>query len=126
MAKTPEAEIISSGINRICAGTDFVGNIMASGDIRIDGVLEGNLTTKGKLVVGETGKIKGEIICKNADILGTVIGKVTASDFLVLKSTARITGDASMSRILIEVGAIFIGYCNMNSNGGTNNNSVKS
>jgi cytoskeletal protein CcmA (bactofilin family) len=116
MSKTPDAEVISSSINRICAGTDFVGNIVTASDIRIDGVLEGNLTTKGKLVVGETGKIKGEIVSKNAEILGTVLGKMTVSDFLVLKSTARITGDATMSRILIEVGAKFIGYCNMVAN----------
>ncbi len=116
MAKTPEAEAISNGINRICAGTTFTGNIEAAGDIRIDGVLEGNVNTKGKLVVGETGRIKGDTICKNADILGVVEGKINVSDFLVLRSTARITGDASMARILIEVGAMLVGYCNMINN----------
>jgi len=116
MAKTPEAEIISNGINRICTGTTFMGNIVASGDIRIDGVLEGNVNTKGKLVVGETGRIKGDTICKNADVLGGVEGKMSVSDFLVLRSTARITGDVSMARILIEVGAVFVGYCNMTNN----------
>lgn len=124
MAKTPEAEIISNGINRICAGTTFAGNIMAASDIRIDGTLEGNITTKGKLVVGETGRIKGDISCKNADVLGVIEGRVDVSDFLVLRSTARITGDSSMSRILIEVGALFIGYCNM-INGGTSTKGEK-
>ncbi len=119
MAKTPDAETISNGINRICAGSTFVGNIVAAGDIRIDGVLEGNLTTKGKLVVGETGSIKGDADCKNADVLGIIEGKVSVSDFLVLRSTARIRGDVTVSRILIEVGALFVGYCNMiNQEGG--------
>ena len=113
MAKTPDTEIVSNGINRICAGTTFVGNIVSTGDIRIDGVLEGNINTKGKLVVGETGRIKGDILCKNADALGIVEGKINISDFLVLRSTARITGDITTSRILIEVGAVFVGYCNM-------------
>ena len=113
MAKTPDAEIISNGINRICSGTTFTGNVAATGDIRIDGMLEGNINTKGKLVVGETGRIKGDILCKNADVLGVVEGKMNISDFLVLRSTARITGDITTSRILIEVGAIFVGYCNM-------------
>ena len=116
MAKTPEAEIISNGINRICAGTTFVGNIIATSDIRIDGVLEGNVNTKGKLVVGETGRVKGDTICKNADILGVVEGKMNVSDFLVLRSTARTTGDATMARILIEVGAMLVGYYNMADN----------
>ena len=116
MAKTPEAEVISNGINRICAGTTFVGNIMATGDIRIDGVLEGNVNTKGKLVVGETGRIKGDTLCKNADILGVVEGKMNISDFLVLRSTARVIGDVCMARILIEVGAMLVGYCKMTNN----------
>ncbi len=121
MAKTPEPEVASNGINRICAGTTFVGNITAVGDIRIDGVLEGNLTTKGKLVVGEGGRIKGDVISKNADVLGVIEGKVTATESLTLRATSRITGDATMSRILIEVGAVFVGYCNMPSEGGEKN-----
>ncbi|MDR1023937.1 MAG: polymer-forming cytoskeletal protein [Prevotellaceae bacterium] len=127
MGKSQEVETISNGFNRICAGTTFTGNILASSDIRIDGVLEGNVTTKGKFVVGETGHIKGDIICKNADILGKVNGKIAASEFLALKSTANITGDITMPQICIEVGAKFVGYCNMangagNSNSGHNSN----
>jgi cytoskeletal protein CcmA (bactofilin family) len=116
MAKIQETEALSNGINRICAGTTFVGNIVAAGDIRIDGVLEGNINTRGKLVVGETGRIKGNTICKNADVLGVVEGKTDVSDFLVLRATSRIVGDATMARLLIEVGAMFVGYCNMISN----------
>jgi len=119
MGKTTEAEMALNGINRICAGTAFVGNIVAIGDIRIDGVLEGNLTTKGKLVVGETGRVKGDITCKNADILGVVEGKMRVDDFLVLRATARITGDVAIARILIEVGALFVGYCNMTNSSGS-------
>jgi cytoskeletal protein CcmA (bactofilin family) len=117
MGKAQDPEVISNGINRICSGTTFVGNILAGSDIRIDGVLEGNVTTKGKFVVGETGHIKGDVICKTADILGKVNGKITASDFLALKSTANITGDLTMEQILIEVGAKFVGYCNMSNSG---------
>jgi cytoskeletal protein CcmA (bactofilin family) len=121
MGKTQDPEVISNGINRICSGTTFTGNILAGSDIRIDGVLEGNVTTKGKFVVGETGYIKGDVVCKNADILGKVKGKITASDFLALKSTANITGDLTMEQILIEVGARFVGYCNMSNSGNPKN-----
>ncbi|MDR1343404.1 MAG: polymer-forming cytoskeletal protein [Prevotellaceae bacterium] len=127
MGKSQEVETISNGFNRICAGTTFIGNILAASDIRIDGVLEGNVTTKGKFVVGETGHIKGDIVCKNADILGKVSGKITASEFLALKSTANITGNITMEQILIEVGAKFVGYCNManGGNGGNGGNAAK-
>ncbi|MGL4908931.1 MAG: bactofilin family protein [Bacteroidales bacterium] len=113
MAKTNEMEATSNSINRICTGTTFVGNITASGDIRIDGVLEGNITTKGKLVVGETGKITGQIDTKNADVLGTINGKMNIEDLCVLRSVAKLKGDVNTTRILIEVGAVFIGNCNM-------------
>ena len=118
MGKAQDTEIISNGINRICSGTTFIGKILAESDIRIAGVLEGNVTTKGKFVVGETGHIKGDVVCKNSDILGKVNGKITASDFLALKSTANITGDVTTEQILIEVGAKFVGYCNMSGSGG--------
>jgi cytoskeletal protein CcmA (bactofilin family) len=113
MAKPETIEIAPNSINRICAGTEFVGNIIASTDIRIDGVLEGNITTKGKLVIGETGKIKGDINAKNADVLGTTVGKILVTDFLTLKPTAKITGDITVGRLLIDVGATLVGYCNM-------------
>ncbi|MDR0415316.1 MAG: polymer-forming cytoskeletal protein [Prevotellaceae bacterium] len=121
MGKSQEVEAISNGFNRICAGTTFTGNILASSDIRIDGVLEGNVTTKGKFVVGETGHIKGDVICKNADILGKVNGKINASESLAFKATAKVTGDIITEQILIEVGAKFVGYCNMANNGSSNN-----
>jgi cytoskeletal protein CcmA (bactofilin family) len=116
MGKLQDVETISNGFNRICSGTTFTGTILAASDIRVDGVLEGNVTTKGKFVVGETGHIKGDIICKTADILGKVNGKITANEFLALKSTANVTGDITMEQILIEVGAKFLGYCNMSTN----------
>jgi cytoskeletal protein CcmA (bactofilin family) len=112
MSKQPE-EVVPNSINRICAGTEIIGNIMTTTDVRIDGYLEGNITAKGKIVIGETGRIKGDIIAKNADILGTTLGKITVTDFLTLKATAKVTGDIHIGRLLIDVGAKLVGYCNM-------------
>lgn len=111
MAK-PE-EITPNSINRICSGTEFTGNILTNTDIRIDGVVEGNITAKGKIVIGETGRIKGDIVAKNADILGTMVGKTLVTDFLTLKATAKVTGDITVGRLLIDVGASLVGYCSM-------------
>jgi cytoskeletal protein CcmA (bactofilin family) len=108
-----EQEISAISINRICAGTEFVGNITTSTDIRIDGVVEGNIAAKGKVVIGETGNIKGDINAKNADVLGTINGKINIVDFLTLKSTARVKGDILVGRLLIDVGATLVGYCSM-------------
>jgi cytoskeletal protein CcmA (bactofilin family) len=112
MAKGSE-EFDSTAINLLGAGTTIVGDINSNGDIRINGILTGNLTTKGRVIIGETGKIKGEITCKNADILGLVEGKFVVADLLSLKSTATVIGDVTIGRISIEPGCRFNGSCKM-------------
>ncbi len=112
MAKIIETE--NHAINLIGVGTEIIGDIKSNSDLRIDGTLNGNLETKGKLVIGETGKIKGEIICKNSDILGLVEGKIKVLELLSLKATAKILGDISTKRLAIEPGSKFTGSCFMN------------
>lgn len=113
MAKTTSEEFDSTAINLLGAGTSIVGDITCNGDIRINGTLTGNLSTKGRLIIGETGKIKGEVSCKNADILGNVEGKITITDLLTLKATSNIMGEIIVGRIAIEPGCKFNGTCKM-------------
>ncbi|MDD3567071.1 MAG: polymer-forming cytoskeletal protein [Bacteroidales bacterium] len=115
MAKYNESESNSNNINLIGLGTEIHGDIMSNGDLRIDGSLVGNISAKGKVVIGETGKIKGEITCKNCDVSGIVDGKIMVSELLSLKSNAKIIGDMSTSRLAIEPGSRFTGYCDMTS-----------
>jgi len=113
MAKYNETETTSNNINLIGFGTEIHGDISCNGDLRIDGTLVGNITAKGKIVVGETGKIKGEISCKNTDISGFIDGKIMVAELLSLKSTAKVVGDMATSRLAIEPGSKFTGYCDM-------------
>lgn len=112
MAKTNYNE--NTSVNILGAGTSISGDVNCDGDIRIDGNLVGNLNTKGKLVIGQTGSIKGEIFCKNADISGTMEGKITVEELLSLKSTSKLLGDIkNTDKLNIEPGAVFTGTCNM-------------
>ena len=111
MAKYIETD--STTINLISAGTEITGDIKSAGDIRIDGSLTGNLTTKGKVVIGPTGKIKGEIICKNSEVSGIIEGKIGVNQLLNLKASSKILGDITTSRLSIEPGAKFTGNCKM-------------
>jgi len=86
MAKINEPEFNANNINLVGLGTEINGDIKSTGDLRIDGTLIGNLNVKGKVVVGETGKIKGELLCRNSDISGVVEGKITVDELLSLKS----------------------------------------
>lgn len=111
MAK--ESGMATFSANLINAGTIIDGNIECQGDIRFDGVLTGNLSTKGKLVIGANGDIKGDIICANCDIEGNVEGKIAVSELLSFKATARFIGDIVTGKLAIEPGAIFSGKCSM-------------
>lgn len=102
-----------SSINLIGHGTHITGNVHSNGDVRIDGILNGNITTSGKLVVGPSGHVKGDIQCQNADISGEIQGKISVSELLVLKATAKLLGDILTTKISIEPNATFTGTCNM-------------
>ena len=112
MAKNNETEV-TAAINLIGVGTEIKGDIVSNGDIRIDGSLTGNLNTTGKLVIGETGKINGEIVCKNSEVLGEIKGKIKVGELLSLKATSRIFGDINTKKLAIEPGSKFTGNCNM-------------
>jgi len=112
MAKINEVDD-GTTINLISPGTEITGDIKSTGDIRIDGTLTGNLITKGKVVIGPTGRVKGEVECKNSEVSGTVDGKISVSQLLNLKSSSKILGTIITSKLSIEPGAIFTGNCTM-------------
>lgn len=114
MTKYNETE--TAAINLISNGTEITGDIRSTGDIRIDGTLTGNLNTKGKVVIGPTGKVNGEVICKNSEVSGLVEGKIVVNQLLILKVASKILGDIVTSKLSIEPGAIFTGNCKMSDN----------
>jgi cytoskeletal protein CcmA (bactofilin family) len=111
MAKNNENDSLLG--NMIKAGTEIVGNIKCKGDIRIDGTLKGTLESEGRVVVGESGKIEGEIICNTAEVSGKVQATVSVKELLSLKATSNLEGDISTNKLHIEPGANFTGSCSM-------------
>ena len=111
MAKSYEPN--TPAINIIRQGTEIQGDIKCKGDIRIDGKLTGTLMCEGKLVIGETGMIDGEIACKNADVSGKINGKIEGKELLLLKNTSDLIGDIFTGKLSIEPGAKFTGTCTM-------------
>ncbi|MEO5644776.1 MAG: polymer-forming cytoskeletal protein [Bacteroidia bacterium] len=103
----------SGTVNIIGAGTTIDGDIISSGDIRIDGSLKGTVKTRGKLVVGPSGIVEGEVNCQHADISGTIRGKVNVAELLSLKATAKLSGEITTGKLAIEPGADFSGSCSM-------------
>jgi cytoskeletal protein CcmA (bactofilin family) len=100
-------------VNIIGNGTDINGNIKSNGDLRIDGFIKGTIHATGKVVVGSTGSVDGEINCQNADISGDVKAHIKVTELLSLKANAVVSGDIFTNKLAIEPGAVFTGACKM-------------
>lgn len=103
----------SGVVNLIGVGTIITGDVTSSGDIRVDGTLKGSVNTKGKVVVGSTGIVEGDVNCQNADISGELKAKINVAELLSLKATAKLDGDIVTNKLAIEPGATFSGSCSM-------------
>ena len=100
-------------VNMIGTGTIITGDIYSKGDIRVDGTLKGSVITEGKVVLGREGVIEGDVECSTADISGAIKAKITVSQLLLLKASAKLNGDIITNKLAIEPGAEFTGSCSM-------------
>ena len=116
---------ISASVNSIGEGTFVEGTINADSDIRIDGEIKGNLSCKGKLILGERGKIVGDIECTNALIEGEIRGKIVVKELLQVKDSAIIDGDISTDKLNVDSGAVFNVNCNMGQSSPSSSMSTK-
>lgn len=99
--------------NRIVEGTEINGDIISQADFRLDGHLKGNFSTSGKIVIGPKGSVKGDVICKNADIEGKFDGILKVEEILNVKSKASISGEVTCGKLSVQPGADFSASCVM-------------
>jgi len=99
--------------NSIMIGMSFNGDLEIDGDIRIDGSVTGAVRANGKIVIGESGKVEGDLGCENASVSGIIEGTLVIEDLLVLKNSARVHGDIYSERIECEEGAEINGTLNI-------------
>lgn len=117
------AEGLSSQ-NIIAQGTKMIGDLNSPGDIRIDGIIEGNIKTSGKVVVGKSGLIKGTLNGADAYFEGQFSGKLVLSGTLTLKASAHLEGEVVASKLSVEPGATFNATCVMKGATKTSNSNV--
>ena len=110
MAKT-ETIVNVNSISRISAGTVIKGEIFSPTDIRIDGSFEGRVHSKGRVVIGESAVIKGDVVCDSIDMWGKVDGNIFVKDTLSLKEGCVVNGNLHVRRLSVELGATFNGNC---------------
>ena len=101
--------------SKIEKSTTLKGNIKSKNDIRVDGNVEGEVVTKGKVILGKESDVIGKILCANADIEGKFDGELTASGTLSLKSGSNVKGKVKIQKLIVESGSIFNANCSMHS-----------
>ena len=110
MAKV-EPVVNANSISRISEGTIIKGEIVSPNDIRIDGTFEGKVQSKGRVVIGESAHIIGDVICENVDLWGKLDGNVFVKSTLALKEGCKVNGNLHIKKLSVELGAVFNGNC---------------
>lgn len=107
---TPTTERVTSVLG---PGIIWKGNLRGSGGIRIEGAFEGDITVRGLIVIGETGRVTCENLRANSVVVaGTVNGSITAEK-LDIRSTGRVWGDVIVVALSTEEGAFLRGQVRM-------------
>jgi len=100
-------------LNVIVEGSKVLGDMITESNLRIDGEVIGNVTSASKVVIGQSGKIKGNLTCGSADIEGKLEGILKVESLLSLRSSAEIQGEITTAKLEVEEGANFSGNCVM-------------
>jgi cytoskeletal protein CcmA (bactofilin family) len=111
-AAVPSANGVQSN-NSLVNGTRIEGSIFTESDIRIDGKVVGTINSKGKVIIGSTGQIDGNIQCKNAVIEGRFNGTLIVTELLQVKESAIVEGDVNTAKLLVHAGSTFNVTCKM-------------
>ena len=107
------AETGGNSTSLIGNGTTLKGDITSNGDLRIDGVLIGNVHSTAKVVIGANGVVEGDINGLQADIMSKVTGTIKVKELLQLKASGIVNGNIHAGKLQIEPAATFNGACHM-------------
>ena len=111
-SQSDETTIISNGVK-------IDGKLTSSGNIRVEGEIEGDISSQRNIVVGEGGKVNGQINADSITIGGKVSGTVRAKEKLMLDPKGYLKGDIFTKILVIEAGARFDGKSKMGDSGDT-------
>lgn len=97
----------------LSSSATVTGKISIDEDLRIDGTVEGDIQSKGKVVIGPEGFVKGNIKSGSVELTGKMSGDITVSDIVILRTSCYYEGQIITRNIEVEAGARFCGNCKM-------------
>lgn len=108
-------QFVNGNMTIIGAGTVVEGILKASASTRIEGTVNGDITSEGVVVIANEGIVNGNITAVDVKISGTVKGNLIISGKTELVSNGKLVGDIKTGSLSIDETAIFQGNCKMNS-----------
>lgn len=103
----PSPVAAGRGLSTLSADLQFTGNITGSGDLQIDSQVKGDVRV-GRLIVGETGAVEGNVQADYIEVRGRIVGGVAGKQVKLI-STAYVDGDITAEQLSIDIGAYFQG-----------------
>lgn len=92
----------------------FQGKLVANGALRVDGHVEGEIASKGDVVVGQSGRVHADVQARNLLVAGELKGNVRALGTVQIAASGKLEGDVQVTNLVIEEGGFFLGNCQMN------------
>ncbi len=102
--------------NVLSSDVEIKGNLKFSGELTLEGKLEGEVNSDGLLQLGESGTVNGNVNVSSVIVRGKINGNVTAKDKIEIKSKAEVFGDVRAAKLVIEEGVTFVGKTEVNPN----------
>ena len=102
--------------NVLSSDVEIKGNLKFSGELTMEGKLEGEVNTDGVLHLGETGTVNGNVNANSVIVRGKINGNLIAKDKIEIKSKAEVFGDIRAAKLVIEEGVTFVGKTEVNPN----------
>src|SRR5437764_14204361 len=102
--------------NVLSSDVEIKGNLKFSGELTMEGKLEGEINSDGVLQLGETGAVNGNLNVNSVIVRGKINGNVVAKDKIEIKSKAEVFGDIRAAKLVIEEGVTFVGKTEVNPN----------
>ena len=109
----PSGQVAAEGRAYLDRGSKLVGKISFEGPARIDGEVDGEISAKDSLVIGENAVVTAQIRAASVSVAGKVSGDITASQRIEIRPSAKVNGNITAPVLVVHEGALFEGHCSM-------------
>lgn len=94
-------------------GCKVSGKLNFEGPVRIDGAVDGEISAKDAVTIGETAVVKAQVKASSIIVSGVVTGEMKAAQRIEIRASAKVSGNISAPKLVVEEGAVFEGNCSM-------------